>query len=76
MSNSNDVNEQSGSPRDSRNGAINGGMAVSSPLPITVKQTDAKDLISGEDFRSHAAQPNPLAGNDKPVRSQTGTEGA
>jgi len=46
-------------------------MSVSSGIPVSVKQTDYKNLKTGEDFRGQAAQPNPLAGNDKPVRAET-----
>lgn len=43
----------------------------SSAVPaVTIKKTDEKDLITGEDFRSQAAQVNPLAGNDTPVRDE------
>ena len=38
---------------------------VPSVVPVSVKDVDSKDLITGEDTRCQAAQPNPLAGNDK-----------
>ena len=53
------------------------GMSVASQIPVSVKKVDFKDLKTGEDFRSQGAQPNPLAGNDTPVRAENNdSEGA
>ncbi|MGB9075091.1 MAG: hypothetical protein WCC22_20820 [Terriglobales bacterium] len=54
MSNSNDVNEQSGSPRDSRNPGNTDGMTCTSqvPNPVAVR-VDQKDLVGGKDTRDN-----------------------
>ena len=52
MSNSNDVNEQSGSPRDSRNPGNTSGMTVVSQVPNPVaKPVDSKEL-DGENLNT------------------------
>ena len=64
MSNSSDVNEQSGSPRDSRNSGNTSGMSIGSQVgPIATKPVDSSEA----DHTLFPAQPAP--------RSTTGSQG-
>lgn len=80
MSNSNDVNEQSGSPRDSRNPGNTSGMSVgqnSAMSPVTVKPVDRRTLAGSTpgDFRAQAqGGTDSLKGNDTPPRGETAND--
>jgi hypothetical protein len=64
-SNSNDVSEQSGSPRDSRNGDINNGLTVGSQIgEINVKNVDQNPTPSA-DHTVAPAQPAPRGETDQ-----------
>jgi hypothetical protein len=75
------VNEQSGSPRDSRNGAINSGLSVGSQVTVgPIKPVDSKTLSGSypgdhrekesEDFSTESFK------NQAGPRGETGTKAA
>jgi len=72
-----DVNEQSGSPRDTRNGAINSGLSVGSQVTVgPIKPVDSK-TITGSTPGDHRADANRVTMPPQPApRSATGTKGA
>ena len=74
MRNSNSVNEQSGSPRDSRNPGNMSGMTVGSQVVVgAVKSVDAK-VIEGSHQGTFRA-PNTGAGVTDQFKDQAGPRG-
>jgi hypothetical protein len=77
MSNATDPNEQSGSPRNTRNPGLNSGLNVTSQVEVgAIKPTDAKTLEGSYpgDSRGQAADAQ-LPSNPAP-RGETGQAGA
>ncbi len=65
-----------GTPADGqkmRSDATGTSYTVPSPVTISVKPVDFKTITGSYpgDHRANGAQPNPLAGNDTPVRGET-----
>jgi hypothetical protein len=74
MSNSNDINEQSGSPRDSRNSGVTSGLNTQCQVPAPIaKQTNHNALV-GSNQGDHRA-PNSGAGTTDSFKSQAGPRG-
>lgn len=72
-----EVNEQSGSPRDSRNGAINSGLTCGSQVPNPIAKPVDHKAIEGTNAGDHRADANQVTMPPQNApRSTTGTKGA